>query len=154
MKPHMNKKKRRQRINYRIKVQQQKNVTSANNGIPEPQPPEMQGNLKNKTIGQENMTPNKNTCLNDAETEPLSLCRKLGVLYDYPNKNETKYEQNKGKRRINSRIKVQKQKLQLSDTDIPLPPPSSGDIIVDNALDCIRAFELKQMSYKINRTGV
>ena len=77
------------------------------------------------------------------------MCRKMGVHYDFPAENENKAEEKNRKRRLNRRIQTQKSKLDFSTIEIPDPPSPSGNVITDNFLDCIRTFEIEQMSYQI-----
>ena len=76
----------------------------------------------------------------------------FGVLYEPVVQNETNQEAYNRKRRNTKRIKTQELKFCQTgcDTKIPDPPPSVGNPIFDRALDCIRSFELEQMSYKFS----
>ena len=76
-----------------------------------------------------------------------AICRKLGTVYEHPSDSETTEEQAKRMKRINKRIKSQEHKLKTTRSGIPHAPPPTGDKILDNALDHMRAFELKQILY-------
>ena len=79
------------------------------------------------------------------------LCRKYGVLYERAVQNETKPCTNNRRRRNNARVKKQEHKFQTDcDTQLPDPPPLLDNPTFDRALDCIRSFEVEQMSYNFS----
>lgn len=47
------------------------------------------------------------------------------------------------------KIKKQLKSVGICFQDIPEPPSESNDKIFNKAFDCIRAFELEQMSYSV-----
>ena len=136
-------KKRMLMLKYRIKCKKIKFEESSNALKDSSDPNQIcENNISNQD------TNTHNTYLDGAEKELLSVCRKLGVTYDQLIQNETKYDKNRRKRRIKCHFNTKKCKLQKSHTEIPDPPPPLGDTI-DKVLDCIRAFELQEMSYQI-----
>ena len=84
--------------------------------------------------------------INDIEL----TCRKLGVVYEPATSkfNETDQEAVNRKRRINYKIKKQSQKIDPA--TIPDQPPLSDNVVLNEALDSVRAFEIEQMSYKFS----
>ena len=94
------------------------------------------------------------TKIHRVEKEVHAICRKLGILYEHPSDNETKQERAKRMKRMNKRIKSQEHKLKKTHSEIPHAPPPTGDEILDNALDHMRAFELKQMSYTLDQCSI
>ncbi|KAK3093512.1 hypothetical protein FSP39_016633 [Pinctada imbricata] len=100
-------------------------------------------------------TSNQDTYVDKQPSDPIFLnCRKLGVQYEKGNENETKSEKNKRNRRNSYKIKKQLQNVGLSLDEIPEPPPLHNDEQFNKAMDCIRSFELKQMSYNWNTCSV
>ena len=56
----------------------------------------------------------------------------------------------KRNRRNKAKIKAKEKRLNVNVHDLPNAPPKMDDDIFNDAMDNIRNFELKQMSYKIN----
>ncbi|CAG2208487.1 unnamed protein product [Mytilus edulis] len=74
-------------------------------------------------------------------------CRKLGIQYEYPANLESKKDLTNRKRRLQYKIKKQLQLLNIDEKDIPNPPPLHENQHFNKVMDCIRSFEIKQMSY-------
>jgi signal recognition particle subunit SEC65 len=92
----------------------------------------------------------EDVCTTDKAKHLEAQCRKLGLHYEQPPENEAPEQAQNRKRRIKNKIKVQKSKLQIDEKDIPEAPPLlPDDAAFNRAMDSIRAFELKQMSYDI-----
>ena len=82
-------------------------------------------------------------------------CRKLGVNYEMPPANESTPAKRNRTRRNLRKINAQKKCVHLDDcSDIPAPPCTSGNKKFDDAMDAIRAFELRQMSYSVNHCTI
>ena len=94
------------------------------------------------------------TKIHRVRVELYAICRTLSTVYEHPSDNETKEERAKRMKRINQRIKSQEHKLKITHSEIPHAPPPTGDKILDNALQNMRAFELKQMSYTLDQCSV
>ena len=78
----------------------------------------------------------------------------MGITYEFASEGETGDEYAKRIRRVNYRIKTVQQKLQNSEINTPDAPHTFGDDILDKALDHIRAFEIKQMTYELSECSV
>lgn len=82
------------------------------------------------------------------------ICRKLGLWQENPTKCQTKQEQINISARIKRKVKNKEKTLGITLSDIPEPPPLSNDDQFNVAMDSIRAFELEQISYKMNTCKV
>ena len=80
------------------------------------------------------------------EADTFQKCRKLGIFYQYPaktdNSSNSKCILQQNKRHIHSI----ESKLGLKADELPPPPPFSNDLHFNKVMDCIRAFEVTQMS--------
>ena len=76
-------------------------------------------------------------------------CRKLGIPFEKAVPNESKEESVKRNMRNRNHVTYKLKKLEKNIDDIPEAAPLSNNTQFDNAMDHIRNFELKQMSYKI-----
>ena len=94
---------------------------------------------------------NTDTCSYSARDNDLhQTCRKLGVSFQHPTQTETQKDKKLRHKRINYSIQSTEKKLHLSVQDLPAPPPLSPDPQYNHVMDCIRDFELQQMSYTFN----
>ena len=83
------------------------------------------------------------------EKDLQQQCRKLGIPYFEGAPTETKDERKKRRRQLMSQIRSFEKVFGVSATDLPKAPPMSEDEQFNKAMDAIRQFELRQMSYKI-----
>ena len=91
--------------------------------------------------------PSQSSNIYDPLTDTLYLkCRKLGVPYESPSNNEAKSELMKRKRRLQYKIQKKIEQINMSEHDVPAPPPLHENQHFNKFMDCIRSFELKQMS--------
>ena len=157
-------KNRHRRINRRIKIKKEStdlnksnsSVTShANEDRRLPDSCIESGDSAAKHISFVNSVTNDKTpgnLMSEKEENLSSLCRKFGVAYEIPVEGELKKEHDNRIRRMKTKLKTQELKCQ--NIDLPDGPPSSGNETFDRALDHIRTFEIKQMSYKFNHCSV
>ena len=94
------------------------------------QPTNSSGSKKRK--GSKISLPNKN--------------RKLGLNYEVPSDLESSEERRKRKQRLRSKISYHLKTLNIPENEIPNPPPLSNDSHFNKVMDCIRKFELEQIS--------
>jgi hypothetical protein len=77
------------------------------------------------------------------------MCRKLGLEYESPNVGERARERNARRHRLIRLVMAKEKSLNVNVDEIPMPPPITEDDTFNRAMDAIRSFELKQMSYAI-----
>ena len=102
-------------------------------------------------------THNKPNMTNNQTEKDLDLqtkCRKLGLTYDPPVENETPDEYKKRCLKNYNKIKYKLNKLNINFETIPDPPPFADDEHFNKAVNCIRSFELQEMSYTIDVCSV
>ncbi|CAG2201823.1 unnamed protein product [Mytilus edulis] len=102
-------------------------------------------------------THNKTNMTNNQTEKDLDLqtkCRKLGLTYDPPVENETPDEYKKRCLKNYNKIKYKLNKLNINFETIPDPPPFADDEHFNKAVNCIRSFELQEMSYTIDVCSV
>jgi hypothetical protein len=80
----------------------------------------------------------------------LNKNRKLGLHFKVPSDLESAEERKKRKQRLRSKISFQLKTLNIPENEIPNPPPLSNDSHFNKVMDCIRKFELEQISLFIN----
>ncbi|VDI81681.1 Hypothetical predicted protein [Mytilus galloprovincialis] len=88
------------------------------------------------------------------DTDLHTKCRKLGLTYDAPVENETPNEYKKRCVKNYNKIKYKLNKLNINFETIPDPPPFADDEHFNKAVNCIRSFELQEMSYTIDVCSV
>jgi hypothetical protein len=77
------------------------------------------------------------------------------VKFEFPSEFETKEQKNNRIKRLKYNIKKQTNKFDVKDpNNIPDAPPLFDNNYYNNALDCIRSFELEQMNYSINTCDI
>ena len=155
------KKNRHRRINYQIKIKKE-SLIKADTSVPSHHDQDgslpgcietndsVTNNMYSENAFSENQSPTG--LMDENEKNLFSLCRKFGVPFEFPLEGEVKDDHDKRLRRI--KYKLKKQETKCEDIDIPDAPPECGNIAFDRALDHIRAFEIKQMSYKLNHCCV
>jgi hypothetical protein len=80
----------------------------------------------------------------------LNKNRKLGLHFKVPSDLESAEERKKRKQRLRSKISFQLKTLNIPENEIPNPPPLSNDSHFNKVMECIRKFELEQISLFIN----
>ena len=80
--------------------------------------------------------------------------RKLGLNYEVPSDLESAEERKKRESRLRSKISYQLKTLNIPENEIPNPPPLSNDSHFNKVMDCIRKFELEQISLFINLCSI
>ncbi|KAK3104656.1 hypothetical protein FSP39_007268 [Pinctada imbricata] len=96
---------------------------------------------------------NDNTAAGSIDSNYLA-CRKVGVEFEKAPEQETPDDKRKRNRRNQYKIKKQLKDLGLNLDEIPDPPPITNDEQFNKAMDSIRSFELKQMSYTVNTCSI
>ena len=90
--------------------------------------------------------------MKDQKTE--SKCRKLGVAFEQKRHDEHEKKFLLREARNVRKIRYRLNKLNITLESIPEAPPLTDDAQYDKAMDCIRSFELKEMTRKINFCSV
>ncbi len=85
--------------------------------------------------------------VNANEQDMYQICRTLGITYCEPQNDETAQQAYNRTRKNRRHIQQTEQKCYVSANNLPPAPPLTTDIHFNKAMDCIRAFELEQMSY-------
>ena len=83
------------------------------------------------------------------ETNTQSKCRKLGIEFEASCHNETGTDFLAREKRNLSRIRYRLKKFKISLESIPEEPILTNDSQYNKAMDCIRSFELKEMTREI-----
>ena len=78
-----------------------------------------------------------------------STCRKMGVTFEKPTHDESLEDRLKRNRRNRDRVLRKLNQTDMNFEEIPNEAPLTDRNHFNHAMDCIRNFELKQMSYKI-----
>ena len=81
------------------------------------------------------------------EADMFQKCRKLGLRYQGPSENETLSQQKSRRQRNAYKVSTSEKKNKVNVDDLPPPPPLTHDSHYNHTMDCIRAFEVQQMSY-------
>ena len=95
-----------------IMIQQKKNICNENT---------VYGSCTNNLLTNETSY----GLINEKEQELLSLCRKLGIAFEFSSEGKPKHEQDKRIRRMKSKIKTQQLKCQIIDIPDALPASSA-----------------------------
>jgi hypothetical protein len=80
----------------------------------------------------------------------LNKNTKLGLNFKVPSDLESAEERKKRKQRLRSKISFQLKTLNIPENEIPNTPPLSNDSHFNKVMDCIRKFELEQISLFIS----
>ncbi|CAC5397333.1 unnamed protein product [Mytilus coruscus] len=102
-------------------------------------------------------THNKTNLTDNPTEKDINLhtkCRKLGLTYDPPVENETRDEYKKRCLKSYNKIKYKLNKLNINFETIPDPPLFADDEQFNKAVNCIRSFELQEISYTIDVCSV
>jgi hypothetical protein len=82
----------------------------------------------------------------DPSADSLYLrCRKLGINYEFPQKDENPYNTKNRKSRMNYKIRQQLKQINMPENNIPVAPPLHENAHFNTVMDYIRNFELKQI---------
>ena len=113
----------------------------------------LQSDSQNTNTGQ-NKTINSSENFKNYDPYANSLyqrCRTLGINYEFLQDNEHSTETKKEKEnRLNYKIRQQLKQINTKESSIPNAAALNNDEHFNKVLDCIRNFELKQMSIKFN----
>ena len=99
------------------------------------------------TFEENNASQHRETVYLPEEADVYMKCRKLGVVFQPSNKEESIREKTLRMRRNYRNCKYKENKLNVDLTSLPNAPPLSKNEKFNKAMDSIRSFELEQMSY-------